>query len=121
MAKPKKKASAEGWIRLSNGVIEKEVNVGNALLALRYWAVNYPARFEQLAQFVAGTLTELPDPIVAELFRLKFTKSADGVELYDDVRDVIECCSDWHGRKVRFSSSELMHKDQTNIVPSEDD
>lgn len=119
----KKKKEPDKWVRLSNGEIEKETSVAAILAELRGLAVEHPARFEFLAQFVAGSMDELPDYLLAWLVSRKFVKpdTGDDVEFYDDVRDVIECCADWTGSRCRFDSGQLLHRNQSDIEPPEDD
>lgn len=116
MAKPK----PAKWVRLSNGVVEDERGVGQIMLALRQLAVNKPSYFEAAANFVAGG-EQPPDFVAARLREIKFAKAGEPLVLYDDVRDVIECCSEWSGKRVVFSSKNLFHQDQSKIVPPGDD
>ncbi len=116
------KKKEEKWVRLSNGSIERDSSVGPIMLHLRSIAMNSPAQYELLARFSAELETDLPDYLVAKLRSLKFIKPGDDeVVLYDDVRDVIDCCAQWTGEKVRFDSNSLLHVDQTKIVPPEDE
>lgn len=122
MATKKKAGPPRKWVRLSNGQVEDENAVGRILLDLRGLALNNPAGFEALAQFVVGQADAVPDYLAARLRALKFAEpGSDPVALYDDVRDVVECCADWRGKRVRFNSDLLFHADQTKIVPPEDD
>jgi hypothetical protein len=118
MAKSKVK-----WIRLSNGAVENEKSVGEIVFHLRTLALNHPAGFDALAKKVAGREVELPDHIEANLRANKLAKPAKPdmlIELYDDVQDVISCCSQWVGNKVAFDTKDLLHVNQENIESPEE-
>lgn len=116
------KKKPDRWVRLSNGTIEKEHNVGVILCELRALAVNHPQWFEFISHYIAGLSQEMPDYVVARLRQIKFIKpDSDPVEFYDDVKDVIECCGEWSGRKVRFDRSQLLDQNQNDIKPPEED
>lgn len=117
----KKKKEPAKWVRLSNGVIEKEAGVEAIVAELRGLAMNHPIRFEFLARFVSGHDPDLPDYMVAWLREKKFLQEEADVVLYDDARDVIECCADWFGQRCKFSTAMLYHKDQSDIEPPEDE
>lgn len=108
-------------VRLSNGVVDYEDGIGQILLHLRSLAINNPAQFELLAHFVAGKSDDLPDYLVAKLKKINFLKEDDPPVLYDDVRDVVECCSQWRGNRAYFESMGLFHKNQTNLKLSDEE
>ncbi len=105
-----------GLVRLSNGVVENRDGVEAILSLLRELDLARPNWFEFLAQYVAGKMDELPDYVVAWLRSTKMVAEGDGVEFYDDVRDVITCCAAWTESRCRFDSRQLYHKDQSKLI-----
>lgn len=117
MAKAKSGGSAgKELVRLSNGAVEREKGVGSIVVALQSLAVNSAAQYEMVAQWVVRQIEELPAHVEARLRQLTLLRpGTDPPELYDDVRDVIECCTEWAGSRARFNSRTLLHRDQTNL------
>lgn len=122
MAKAKAKPAAGGvrLVRLSNGDVEREDGVGSIVVALQALAVNNAVQYEMVAQWVAGQLDELPGYVEARLRQATLLQPGlDPPVLYDDVKAVIVCCTEWTGKRARFSSRTLLHADQSNLVYEE--